>query len=115
MLRLATPSAGFTTAVLSACLRCLSSTLAAALAFADSANGPSYAHRSRREQTGLSDDIVCANGGSTRLDTVDRKGACLAAAVLLLLLLPLLLLLLLLLLLPLLLLLFLLLLLLLVL
>ena len=38
-------------------------------------------------------EILCANGGSTRLDTVDRKGASLAAAVLLLLLLPLLLLL----------------------
>ena len=50
LLRLATPSAGFTTAVLSACLRCLSGILAAALAFADSVNGPSYAQRSRCEQ-----------------------------------------------------------------
>ena len=50
LLHLATPSSGSTTAVLSACLRCLSGTLAVALAFADSANGPSYAHRSRREQ-----------------------------------------------------------------
>ena len=44
---------------------------------------------SRNQQTVLPEDIVCANGGSTRLDTVDRKGACLAAAVLSLILLPL--------------------------
>ena len=49
MLHLATPS-GFITAVLSACLRCLSGTLAAAFAFADSANGPSYARGTSREQ-----------------------------------------------------------------
>ena len=65
LLRLATPSAGFIT-VLSACLRCLSGTLTAALAFADSANGPSYAQRSRREQEitkVTAEGILCANGG----------------------------------------------------
>ena len=33
----------------------------------------------------MSEEAVCANGGDTRLDTVDRKGTSLAAAFLLLL------------------------------
>ena len=65
MLCLATPSAGFTTVLLSARLRCSTGTLAAAMPFANSANGPSYAQKSRGEQkltsnTVMSEDILCA-------------------------------------------------------
>ena len=50
LLCLATPSAGFTTVLLSARLRCSTGTLAAAMPFANSANGPSYAQSTSREQ-----------------------------------------------------------------
>ena len=71
--------------------RRLSGSLTSALPFADSANGASYAQRTGRKQERqpangyVSEEAVCANGGYTRLDIVDRKGTSLAAALLLLL------------------------------